>query len=385
MGGGDRICGRRLTRRRFLAASGATAATVGVAALTMGAQCDPALIRKLQQGKNPSPPHHLVFVWQFSSDGSPGQIASNLAANHLALTLKTHDGTDWMATYDNHPSAVTGPAQVQVLARFFESNNVPFHAWAVPKGVDPVREAQMAADVLAAGARSLTLDLEGSSGFWVGSPADAVRYCDELRRRNPFGRVDITIDPRPWRINLAPMSQFVPYIDGIWPQLYWDTFDNPPNDYAYAISGYTPGPDGITPEFLLDVTSNVLAQYNRAIIPVGQGAAADPTTWPRFLRHAWDLGMGMVSVWRYAVTPYSVLVYLGNNPAGEPPQIPPPTPTGTPTAAPTGTQTAIPTGTPTPPVSPTRTATGTPSPTSTATFTPVPPATSSPVTVTPTP
>src|SRR5574338_1548108 len=108
----------------------------------------------------------------------------------------------------------------------FESRGVPFHAWCVVKGIDPVAEAQMAADVLAAGARSLTLDLEGGAGFWLGSAADAARYGAELRARTPYGRVDISIDPRPWRINLVPMPQFVDMCDGISPQCYWDTFNS---------------------------------------------------------------------------------------------------------------------------------------------------------------
>jgi len=353
-----------MSRRRFLQAA---AVTAGAAALTLAnTQCDPALIRRIQQQKTAMPHRHRAWVWQFASDGRPEQIAANLAANDIAVLLKTHDGIEWMSTYDHSPSAISGPAKVEAVAKLFERAGVPFHAWSVIKGIDPVQEAQMAADVLSAGARSLTLDLEGSSGFWLGSRDDALRFGDELRRRTPFGRVDISIDPRPWRINLVPMDEFVAITDGIWPQLYWDTFDTPGNIDGYHGSGYPTGVNGMTPEFLIDVTAQILAPYQREVIPVGQGAASDPATWPRFAHAAWAADMPQVSIWRYGVTPYETLVYFGDNPPGKEPKAPPATPTPSPTRThtPSPTRTVRATRTPsvTPTPSATATATGTPTP-----------------------
>jgi hypothetical protein len=361
MGGSGGILNQRLDRRRFLAAAGIS---LGAGAVALAnTQCDPALIRRIQQQKTALPPQHRVWVWQFSADGRPDQIASALAGLHCAVVMKTHDGLEWMSTYDHAPGAISGPGQVQKIASIFERAGVPFHAWSVVKGIDPAAEAQMAYEVLSAGARSLTLDLEGSSGFWLGSRDDALRFGDELRGRTPFGRVDISIDPRPWRINLVPMSEFVAYTDAIQPQLYWDTFDSPDNLSGYEAAGY-PAPQGMSPEFLLDATAAVLAPYNRPILPVGQGAAGDPATWPRFAHRAWALKMEAISVWRYGVTPAATLQYVGANPPGREPKAPPPTPTPTPDRTNTRTPTRTPTRTRTP--SPTRTSTGTPTPTATA-------------------
>jgi hypothetical protein len=255
---------------------------------------------------------------------------------------------------------------------------VPFHAWSVVKGVDPFREAEMTAEALGAGARSMTLDLEGSSGFWVGTRDAALRYGEHLRALTPFGRVDISIDARPWRLYVnVPLDEFVLVTDGIWPQLYWDTFNNPANINGYANSGYPTGSGGMTPEFLLDATLKILAPFGREIIPVGQGAAADPLTWDRFNYHAWNLGMPQVSVWRYGVTRQQTVDYFDSNPAGQQPAVPP-TPTPGP-RTPTATNTPTPTKTP----RPTRTPTATP----TETFTPTKtvPATSTPITPTGTP
>jgi hypothetical protein len=233
-----------MSRRRFLA----TTAVAGAAALSVGAICDPYTLRRTKQKETELPPHHRAWVWQFSTDGAAEAIAANLGANSLGVMVKTHDGIDWMSKYDRSAGAVNGPGRVGQLARLFEDEGVPFHAWSVVKGVDPIREAQMSAEVLAAGARSLTLDLEGAAGFWVGSRDDALRFGEELRRLTPFGRVDISIDARPWRIyHNVPMDEFVLYTDGIWPQLYWDTFNNPANINGYANSGYPVGPGGMSP------------------------------------------------------------------------------------------------------------------------------------------
>jgi hypothetical protein len=167
-------------------------------------------------------------------------------------------------------------------------------------------------------------------------------------------------------MNLVPMAEFVAPTDGIWPQLYWDTFNSSGNYDGYRNSGFPTGAGGMTPEFLLDTTYVLLAGYNRAIIPVGQGAAVDPNTWGRFTRRAWELGMGSVSVWRYGVTRYETLSYLGENRAGNAPQPPKPTPRASSTVASSPTRTPTKTRTPTP------TRTRTPTRTVTPTRTPTP-------------
>jgi hypothetical protein len=377
--GGHNTLDQAITRRRFLAAS---AATAGAAAVSLGiGQCDPLLIRRLQQNKNPQAPAHRIFVWQFSSDGALQDVASALAGKGLAVVLKSHDGLDWMATYDHSPDAITDATRLHNVAQYFEDRRIPFHAWCVVKGIDPEREAQMCADVLAAGARSLTIDLEGYSGFWQGSPDDATRFGSALRSLSPFGRVDISIDPRPWRLSDVPLNEFVALSDGIWPQLYWDTFNTPGNVDGYNAAGFPVPASGITPEFLLDATERILAPFERDVLPAGQGAASDPITWPRFAHRAWELKMTQIVLWRFGVARAETIQYLADNPPGVEPKAPPPTPTptagrGSRTPSPTKTRTA--TRTP----SPTRTMTGTPTPSRTPT--PPLPATAAP-TLTPTP
>jgi hypothetical protein len=306
-----------VSRRQFLAGMGILAAA-GTLALA-NTKCSPAILRRLVQSRTALPPQHAVFVWQFSIDGRIEEIAPVLARHNLAVIVKTHDGTDWMSAYDDAPGAIDGPGQVETVAAIFERLGVPFHAWAVVKGADPVAEARMAAAVLDAGARSLTLDLEAEDGFWSGTSDDALRFGDELRARNEYGRVDITIDPRPWKMLAAPVGEFATFCDGIRPQLYWDILNTDDNVRAYEYMGFTPPPEGITPAFLVDTTAQLLAPFDRWLIPVAEALPDDAGVWPGFAHKAWSSQMPALNVWRYGTADPDVLAYLGANPAGQEP------------------------------------------------------------------
>jgi hypothetical protein len=211
-------------------------------------------------------------------------------------------------------------ARESAAAAIFEGAGVPFHAWCVVTGEDPAREAEMAARVLDAGARSITLDLEPGDGFWRGTSDDALRYCYELRQRQEFARIDVSIDPRPWKMLDMPLGEFAASMDGIRPQMYWDLFNDVDHANAYAHMGFPPGPDGITPEFLVDATSKLLAPFDRWILPIGSGDPLEGASWNRFMRACWERQMPEVSAWRYGVATADVLQALATSPPGsEPP------------------------------------------------------------------
>ena len=294
----------------------------GAGALTLAnTECAPAVLRRVVQSRTAPPLRHAIWVWQFSIDGSADEIAPALAENDLSVVVKTHDGLDWMATYDQVPGAIDGPAQVETVAGTFERYGVAFHAWAVVKGIDPLREAEMAADVLNAGARSLTLDLESDDGFWVGSSDDALRFGERLRERSEFARVDVSIDPRPWKMLAAPVGEFATFCDGIRPQLYWDIFNTPDNVNGYAYMGFPPGPDGITPEFLVATTRQLLAPFDRWVVPIAQDTGGSVDVWSRFAHDSWKLQMPAINVWRYGTTDPAIFDYLRANPPGDEPSI----------------------------------------------------------------
>ena len=295
----------RLTRRNLFSAS----LGAGLGGLFFSRRIQP-----VGAAATISAPKHLVWVWQFSNDAEPNEIALSLRDYDLGIVLKTHDGLQWMSEYDLSPFSVSGPSQVRVLANYFKSAGVPFHAWTVVHGSDPIKEARMAADVLAAGAQSIHLDVEPHSGFWRGSDADAVAFGRELRRLQPDAPVVLSIDARPWFIDAIPLKEFAAFSDVVAPQLYWRTFDNSANYKKFAESGFPVPAGGMTPEFLQEVSRAVLSDLELKVVPVGQGAASDQDEWRSFVEGAFADGNEFVSVWRYGVTAGEILSLLRDLP-----------------------------------------------------------------------
>jgi LysM repeat protein len=261
-------------------------------------------------------PRHLAWVWQFRHDGDPEILRATLAAHGLGIILKTHDGTSWMSRYDPTPNTVDGPAAVEGWARFFEDGGVPFHAWALVKGRNPQREAEMAAEVLAAGARSLFVDLEAHAGFWEGTTEDAELYGQVLRQRQPNGRVSTSIDARPWEIDRIPLREFAAFTDEISPQLYWGAFADSANARRYAeLSGGPVTPEQITPSFVVETSMARLTDFGLPIHPIGDGTVPDTDNWSEFIDRSYTtVNSDVVSVWRYGVTSSDVLALLRDTP-----------------------------------------------------------------------
>jgi hypothetical protein len=233
----------------------------------------------------------------------------------MGILLKTHDGTDWMSRWDRSMHGVSGPQQVAKLVDYFESSGVPFHAWFVAEGLNPEREAEMCAEVLSAGARSMTVDLEPFDGFWQGSPESALAFGREFRRLQPLAAFFVCVDPRPWIARGTPVAEFASFSQGFLPMTYWDTFRAPDNPQLFAENGFPPGDGGVSPQFVLDVTSSVLSPYGLPVWPIGDGSSTNSDEWRSFVSHARDLSMQSVSVWRHGITDENVWKVLKEMPA----------------------------------------------------------------------
>ena len=241
----------------------------------------------------------MIWVWKFSADGALEAITHDLATNRLAITLKTNDGTSWMTTFDRTPHAVTGPQQVERLARHFEDAGIPFHAWFVAKGEEPLWEARMANDVLNAGARSIYIDLEPPEGshYWQGSSHDAMVFGEELRRLQPNAMITVAPDARPWQFGKVPIHEYISFSNRIAPQSYWETFNSPTNLRYLRERGFDTS-QGVTPELIVDVARDTFAFSGLPVQPIGQGAST-PDMWQRFVSAAGSNGMNPISLWRY--------------------------------------------------------------------------------------
>jgi LysM repeat protein len=302
-----------ITRRRLLgAAAGLVAATALPGPLLAREATSPATARIPRLAG--TRPRHLAWVWQFRHDGDPAAIRDNLAAHGLGVVLKTHDGAEWMSRYDPTDHAVSGPKIVEQFARFFEDGGVPFHAWAVVKGARVEREAQLASEVLDAGARSLFLDLEAHAGFWVGTGDDAAEYGERLRALQPSARLSTSIDPRPWEIDRIPLAEFAAFTDEISPQVYWGMFGSKANLVKYALAGEIPDEAGVTPTFVLASAMRKLEAFGLPVHPIGDGTVLRDPAWPEFLEQSYGARADAVSVWRYGVAEPAIWEFLRDNP-----------------------------------------------------------------------
>ncbi len=301
---------RKFTRRALLSRAGVAVAaglvSAGVLRNTEVAHAEPAgAFSSLR---------HLSWVWQFSEDGSPEAIRSVLAVAGLGVVLKTHDGTDWMDRFDPSPSAVSGPEKLNKLVRFFEDGGVPIHAWCVVKGYQPLLEAKMAAQVLSAGARSVSVDLEPHPGFWGAGTQEARLFGKELRRLQPNARISVSVDPRPWHLPGIPLKEFAGFSNEIAPQVYWDEFNTAANWQHFVAAGFPPGSEGITAAFVVDVAFRVLQPYGLPIHPIGQADAVRPAGWQQLLDRSFAQGIETVSSWRHGVTRQETWQTLQANP-----------------------------------------------------------------------
>jgi LysM repeat protein len=302
---------RTFTRRRFLAAAGVAGAALALEPTRLIARSLPIPPREVAAPRIVArAAHHLAWVWQFTHDGSREMIRERLAEHGLGVALKTHDGVEWMSEHDPDPWAVSGPARVEELAAFFEAGGVPFHAWCVVKGRDAVREAELAANVLDAGARSLFLDLEAHSGFWDGSSIDAIVYGNELRRRQPNSFISTSIDPRPWQIDLVPLEEFAAFSDELSPQVYWSIFSKGGHLALYAREGLAPASGTIDGAFILDAAMTRLQRFDLPIHPIGDGTRPASAGWDTFISGSYRIAAESVSTFRYGNTDDSVFALL---------------------------------------------------------------------------
>jgi len=307
-----------LSRRQLLAGMGALTGAALVAPRSMIHTASAASTAPNWTKGSPRPlvgtaPRHLVWIWQFRHDGDPIEIRDRLAAHGLGVVLKTHDGSEWMSKYDKSEFGISGPQAVADFARFFEDGGVPFHAWALVKGLKPEVEAQMAADVLGAGARSLFLDLEAHAGFWEGTDAAAGVFGEQFRAKQPRARLSISIDPRPWEIDRIPLTEFASFSDEISPQAYWGFFNNNANAVKYRASGSTIPDAGISPAFVVSTMMERLAEFGRPIHPIGDGTVTDG--WGEFIDSSYNLaGADTVSLWRYGVASDKTFALLRDTP-----------------------------------------------------------------------
>ncbi len=236
-----------------------------------------------------------AVVWQFNRD-YPGAEPNDLNLPIKTVYIKTHDGTDWMSTYDPNPNAVSGPDQLRNLISSYSFQGIDVAAWFVPYGADIEGQVQRAKEVIDTGVKGLYADVEPFSGFCNQSCGLlAEQFWKRLRAERPNALLGVTYDPRTQWQEPAALSAWLSVADVAAPDCYWESF---------AGQGVWGDPGACLLQAHADLKA-LTPGRNVEFAPMLQG----DTSGPRMrvaLDTALSLGAERVSLWRRGVVPAEV-------------------------------------------------------------------------------
>lgn len=240
-------------------------------------------------------------IWQLSND-YPETLPGDLALPISTIYIKTHDGADWMSTYDGHPAAVSGPAAIKKLIDIYGAQGIEVAAWFVPKGTDYGAQLQRAIEVIDSGVTALYADLEPFPGFcFLQCRELAENFWKPLRQQRPNAHLGVIYDPRPWWWAQSATSEWFSVADSALPMCYWEDFGGqvPWND-----------PAGCVVQAYADLS--VLAPgRDLAYLPMLQGNST-AVRFGEALDAAAGVGSGRVSVWRRGVVTTEIWELIDN-------------------------------------------------------------------------
>lgn len=177
----------------------------------------------------------LVFVHQFDHFGSATleAIASLVReAGADAVAVKTHDGLDWMASFDASPLAIRDSASLRERHEQFAAHGLQLVPWCVPVGtLERHREVALAAEVATA-CGELVIDAEPYAGFWRArwglGWGEFGHYLAWLRQEAADAVIHVTVDA-PYRdYSALAVADWAPLVNGcLLPQDYWTDFREP--------------------------------------------------------------------------------------------------------------------------------------------------------------
>lgn len=221
-----------------------------------------------------------VWVWTATAD-YPGVDQNDMNLPIGRVIFKSHDGPNWMVSEDS----------LAGLHNIYAAQNIDFGLWCVPWGTDPAGEARMVVSALQAAQTDLmVLDIEPYAGFWRAPWSNLHPYMQAIRTAMPAAKIGLSFDPRRSpplfqynHVSEIHLEEWLPYVDSLWPQVYWDTF----------------GLDD--PETMLAGVAFYCLPTGKELVWALPGHDAAPDRFQRGLRKALDLG-GQVSIWRRGVT-----------------------------------------------------------------------------------
>lgn len=254
-------------------------------------------------GRSHADPPPLIepMIWQLDLD-YPESTPSDASLPIHTVYIKTHDGTDWMSTYDDHPLAVAGPATIQSLINIYGNQGIEVAAWFVPKGADYDTQVAMAVQVIDSGVTALYADLEPFAGFCYKDCAPlATNFWARVRQERPNARLGVIYDPRPWWWDASATSLWFANADVAMPMCYWE---------SYAGQGSFGDPAGCVTQAKADLAK---LSPNRALeyLPILQGDST-PDRVQKALDASIRSGAARASLWRRGVVSNDVWSMIAN-------------------------------------------------------------------------
>lgn len=242
------------------------------------------------------------FVWQLGRDYPDGTPSDdNLPID--TVYIKTHDGTDWMSTFDDHPNAVSGPDAVRNLITIYNSQGIDVAAWFVPKTLDYDGQVVMAEQVIDAGVTALYADLEPFAGFCnqnCGLLAD--NFWARVRADRPNAKLGVIYDPRSWWFDSSATTRWLANADAALPMCYWDDF-----------TGQVPYGDaqGCIAEAKFELDTKLAPGRNMEYIPILHGESS-PDKMQQALDASARAEATRISIWRRGVVSQDVWNTIAN-------------------------------------------------------------------------
>lgn len=175
-----------------------------------------------------------VAIWHWKGDSlaedtieAAVRTLKTWAPHVTDVFVKTSDGADWMAKYDKSSDmGISGRDAITRWVNVLQANQMNFHGWCVPKGIEVEREADLVIEACnTEGVQSMILDIEPYAGFWQGGKS-AIRPFMTRIRRGIGGKfhLGLSTDPRSHRFDDIYPYEWQPFVNSVHPQCYWKTF-----------------------------------------------------------------------------------------------------------------------------------------------------------------
>lgn len=250
-------------------------------------------------------------IWQFGTD-YPGAQGDDSKLPIRDVLIKAWDEVYWMSTFDKHPAAISGPAQIAKLVATYKAQGIGVYLWGVPKNRNVATQLRLAKACLdVPGVKGLYLDVEPYAGF---CNADCVYLADtfmaQLRAARPSAYLGVIYDPRNQHWARSGTMRWLKHANAAAPMCYWVSF---------AGQGVWASPSGSVHQAALDLRGQL--GFRSAYTPMLQGNASG-TQLQQAAQQALSDKATLVTIWRRGVVNAGGWSSLASVP--EPKPLPPP-------------------------------------------------------------